>query len=55
MNSSLSLLGDKQLLSFLCLRTNKTSRLGVFCNTPKYTLAAFDMFRVFCKCHLNVS
>ena len=30
MNSSLPLLGDKQLLSFLCLRTNKTSSLGVF-------------------------
>ena len=25
------------------------------CNTPKYTLAVFDMFRVFCKCNLNVS
>ena len=30
MNSSLPLLGDKQLLSFLCLRTRKTSSLGVF-------------------------
>ena len=30
MNSSLPLLGDKQLLSFLCLRTSKTSSLGVF-------------------------
>ena len=26
-----------------------------FCNTPKYTLAVFDMFRVFCKRNLNVS
>ena len=25
------------------------------CNTPKYTLAVFDMFRVFCKPNLNVS
>ena len=25
------------------------------CNTPKYTLAVFDMFRVFCKHNLNVS
>ena len=25
------------------------------CNTPKYTLAVSDMFRVFCKCNLNVS
>ena len=27
----------------------------IFCNTPKYTLAVFDMFRVFCKHNLNVS
>ena len=25
------------------------------CNTPKYTLVVFDMFRVFCKRNLNVS
>ena len=37
MNSSLPLLGDKQLLSFLCLRISKTS-----------SLAAFDE----CKTHL---
>ena len=30
MNSFLPLLGDKQLLYFLCLRTNKTLSLGVF-------------------------
>ena len=30
MNSSLPLLGDNQLLSFLCLRTSKTLSLGVF-------------------------
>ena len=30
MNSSLPFLGDKQFLSFLCLRTNKTLSLGVF-------------------------
>ena len=30
MNSSLSLLGDKKLLSFLCLRTSKTLSLGMF-------------------------
>ena len=36
MNSSLSLLEDKKLLSFLCLRTSKTLSLGVFdeCKTP---------------------
>ena len=30
MNSSLPLLEDKQLLSFLCLRTSTTLSLGVF-------------------------
>ena len=30
MNSSLQLIGDKQLFSFLCLRTSKTLSLGVF-------------------------
>ena len=25
------------------------------CNTPKYTLVVFDMFRVFCKHNLTVS
>ena len=25
------------------------------CNTPKYTLVVFDMFRVFCKLNLKVS
>ena len=24
-----------------------------FCNTPKYTLVVFDMFRVFCKCKFD--
>ena len=28
---------------------------GGNCNTPKYTLAVFDMFRVFCKSNLIVS
>ena len=28
---------------------------GENCNTPKYTLAVFDMCRVFCKRNLNVS
>ena len=26
-----------------------------YCDTPKYTLVVFDMFRVFCKHNLNVS
>ena len=25
------------------------------CNTPKYTLVVFDMFRVFCKSNLTVT
>ena len=25
------------------------------CNTPKYTLVVFDMFRVFCKPNLTIS
>ena len=28
---------------------------GENCNTPKYTLVVFDMFRVFCKNNLTVS
>ena len=27
----------------------------ILCNTPKYTLVVFDMFRVFCKPNLTVS
>ena len=30
-------------------------KIQYVCNTPKYTLAVFDMFRVFCKRNLNVS
>ena len=28
---------------------------GSLCNTPKYTLVVFDMFRVFCKPNLTVA
>ena len=31
------------------------SRRRTWCNTPKYTLVIFDMFRVFCKPNLTVS
>ena len=31
------------------------SLLRKYCNTPKYTLVVFNMFRVFCKRNLNVS
>ena len=30
-------------------------RLEFLCNTPKYTLVVFDMFRAFCKLNLTVS
>ena len=30
-------------------------QIEVKCNTPKYTLVVFDMFRVFCKLNLTVS
>ena len=35
------------------VRFGKRGKLA--CNTPKYTLAVFDMFRVFCKHNLNFS
>ena len=45
-----------------CMRTRGQAELHPFdpepertCNTPKYTLAVLDMFRVFCQCNLNVS
>ena len=28
---------------------------NIDCNTPKYTIVVFDMFRVFCKHNLKVS
>ena len=31
------------------------TQMDIVCNTPKYTLAVFDMFRVFCKHNLKVS
>ena len=38
-----------------CMLDMKKAENGPFCNTPKYTLVVFDMFRVFCKPNLNVS
>ena len=32
----------------------RTKHIDVRCNTPKYTLVIFDMFRVFCKHNLIV-
>ena len=33
---------------------SEKDKLG-YCNTPKYTIVVFDMFRVFCKHNLTVS
>ena len=35
-------------------KTDENGVTWVICNTPKYTIAVFDMFRVFCKPNLNV-
>ena len=44
MNSSLPLLGDKQLLSFLCLMTNKTLSLECLMSVKLfYVLSSFHM------------
>ena len=58
MNSSLPLLGDKKLLYFLCLRTSKTSSLGLFdeCKTHlcfKFISHAilFILYPYSCKTH----
>ena len=55
MNSSLPLLGHKKLLSFLCLRTSKTSSLGCLMNAKLiYVLSSFHMlFCAFCI-HIHV-
>ena len=47
MNSSLPLLGDKQLLSFLCLRTSKTLSLGVFDECKTYLCFEFISYAIF--------
>ena len=31
------------------------ARKGKYCNTPKYTLVVFNMFKVFCRHKLNFS
>ena len=44
MNSSLPLLGDKQFLSFLCLRTSKTLSLGCLMSVKLiYVFSPFHM------------
>ena len=38
------------------VESERVSKKGLGkCNTPKYTLVVFDMFRVFCKPNLTVS
>ena len=48
MNSSLPLLGDKQLLFFLCLRTSKTSSLGVFDKCKTHLCFEFISHAILC-------
>ena len=48
MNSSLPFLGDKQLLSFLFLRTSKTSSLGVFDECKKHLCFEFISYAILC-------
>ena len=49
MNSSLPLLGDKQLLFFfLCLRTSKTSSLGVFDKCKNHLCFEFISHAILC-------
>ena len=48
MNSSLPLIGDKQLLSFLCLRTSKTSSLGVFDECKTHLCFEFISHAILC-------
>ena len=48
MNSSLILLGDKQILSFLCLRTSKTSSLGVFDECKTHLCFEFISHTILC-------
>ena len=48
MNSYLPLLGDKQLLSFLCLRTSKTSSLGVFDECKTHLCFEFISHAILC-------
>ena len=62
MNSSLPLLEDKQLLSFLCLRTSKTLSLGVFDECKTHLCCEFISKAILsilypnsCKTHNNSS
>ena len=48
MNSYLSFLGDKQLLSFLFLRTRKTSSLGVFDEYKTHLCFEFISHAILC-------
>ena len=48
MNSSLPLLGDKKLIFFLCLRTSKTSSLGVFDEGKTHLCFEFISHAILC-------
>ena len=47
-------LGIRVRIRMIC-RGCELEILETLCNTPKYTLVVFDMFRVFCKPNLIVS
>ena len=48
MNYSLPFLGDKQLISFLCSRTSKTSSLGVFDECKTHLRFEFISYAILC-------
>ena len=52
MNSSLPFLREKQLLSFLCLRTSKTSSLGVFDEYKTHLCFEFISHAILCILYL---
>ena len=52
-SSSLRIGGDSSVVSDSGQASGASDRLAG-CNTPKYTLVVFDMFRVFCRHNLNV-
>ena len=46
--------GDKRRETWREIGRKKKEKKDGLCNTPKYTLVVFDMFRVFCKPNLTV-
>ena len=46
---------NAHIISWILNSVEHDISLSLRCNTPKYTLIIFDMFRVFCRHNLNVS